>query len=180
MNVMDHLKALSTEAIKNYCEDNCVDAAVAMTHMEGDFNLSNVLRSTNFFGIREAFYIGGTKSYDRRGCVGVQNYTPITFCKTVEQFWEMVVNRGYTPIAIENNIDYKCQSIFDFTWPSKPIILVGEERTGIPNEILDRCDYIVTIPSFGSVRSLNAASAAAIAISFFRRQLEHKTDRVGH
>jgi tRNA G18 (ribose-2'-O)-methylase SpoU len=177
---MDHLKSLSTEAIRNYCADNCVDAAVAMTHIEGDFNLSNVLRSTNFFGIREAFYIGGSKGYDRRGCVGVQNYTPINFCKTVDEFWNVIDNKDYVTVAIENNINYECKNIFDFTWPIKPIIIIGEEKEGIPFEILNRCDNIVTIPSFGSVRSLNAASAAAIAISFFRRQLEHKTDGFGH
>ena len=177
---MDHLKELSVEAILNYCVDNCVDAAVAMTHLEGDFNLSNVLRSTNFFGIREAFYVGGSKGYDRRGCVGVQNYTPITFCRTIEEFWEMVKIKGYTAVAVENNVNYECKNIFDFTWPIKPIILIGEERIGIPVEILDRCNDIVTIPSFGSVRSLNAASAAAIAISLFRRQLEHKSGRSGY
>lgn len=174
MNVMDHLKNLSVDAIKNYCAERCVDAAVAMTHIEGDFNLGNVFRSTNFFGIREAYYIGGGKQYDRRSCVGVQNYTPINFCKTYEDFWKMVELRGYTPVAIENNVNYNCKNLFNYTWPVKPIIIFGEERTGVPTEILNRCVDIVSIPAFGSVRSLNVASAASLAIGMFRRQLEVK------
>jgi tRNA G18 (ribose-2'-O)-methylase SpoU len=174
MNVMDHLKHLSTQAIKNYCAETCVDAAVAMTHIEGDFNLGNVFRSTNFFGIREAYYIGGGKQYDRRSCVGVQNYTPITFCKTYDDFWNMVGERGYTPVAIENNVNYDCKNLFNYVWPEKPVIIFGEERIGVPPEILDKCRDVVSIPGFGSVRSLNVASAASLAIGMYRRHLESK------
>jgi len=171
MNVMDHLKNMSVEAIKNYCAENCVDAAVAVTHSENDFNMSNVFRSVNFFGLREAYYINGSKRFDRRGCVGVQNYTPITYCKTEDDFWPIVVEKGYTPVAIENNVNYNCLNAFDYVWPVNPIIIIGEEQEGIPTSILDRCNDIISIPSYGSVRSLNAASAAAIAISLFRAQL---------
>jgi len=171
MNVRDHLKDLSVDAIKNYCSENCIDAAVAMMHTEGDFNLSNVFRTTNFFGIREAYYIAGQKQWDRRGAVGVHHYTPVNYCKTVENFWEIITEKGYTPVAIENNIDFDCQNIFDYTWPKKPVIILGEERTGIPNEVLVKCKSVITIPSYGSVRSLNVGSAAAIAIALYRNQI---------
>jgi len=171
MNVRDHLKNLSVDAIKNYCSENCIDASVAMMHTEGDFNLSNVFRTTNFFGIREAYYIDGKKNWDRRGAVGVQHYTPINYCRTIDDFWVKVKEKGYTPVAIENNINFNCQNIFTYTWPEKPVIILGEEMSGIPTEVLVDCKDVVTIPSFGSVRSLNVASAAAIAIALCRNQL---------
>ena len=171
MNVRDHLKDLSVDAIKNYCSENCVDAAVAMMHTEGDFNLSNVFRTTNFFGIREAYYIAGQKQWDRRGAVGVHHYTPVNYCKTVEDFWAIITEKGYTPVAIENNTNFDCQNIFTYTWPEKPVIILGEEQTGIPTGVLTNCKSVVTIPAFGSVRSLNVGSAAAIAIALYRNQI---------
>ena len=171
MNVRDHLKNLEIDAIKNYCSENCIDAAIAMMHTEGDFNLSNVFRSTNFFGLREAYYVGGKKHWDRRGSVGTHHYTPISYCENEEIFWEIVEKKGYIPIAVENNIEFECKNIFNYVWPLNPIIIFGEEMTGIPTSVLKRCRDIVTIPSFGSVRSLNVGSAAAVAISMFRRQI---------
>lgn len=167
MNVRDELKALEVEAIKAYCAENCINAAVAMTHIHGDFNLSNVLRSANFFGFKEAFYIGGRKSWDRRGAVGVHHYTPLTHCDTADKFFELI--RGfYVPIALENNVKYDMKNMFTFDWPVNPVIIVGEEQAGLSDEVLSRCEAVVTIPAFGSVRSLNVGTAAGIAMGAFR------------
>jgi tRNA G18 (ribose-2'-O)-methylase SpoU len=170
MNVLDHLKSESVEAIKNYCAENCINAAVAMTHVHGDFNLSTVLRNANFFGFKEAFYIEGKKSYDKRAAVGTYNYTPMTYCQTQEDFWGKIQGK-YTPIALENNVNYRIENIFDYVWPENPIIVVGEEQAGLTNDILDKCAGIVSIPAFGSVRSINVGTAAGIAMSLIRRQL---------
>lgn len=168
MNVRDELKSLEVEAIKNYCAANCVNAAIAMTHIHGDFNLSNVLRNANFFGFKEAFYIGGTKSWDKRGAVGVQHYTPMSFCKTLEDFWAAIEGR-YVPVALENNVNFNLKNLFDYDWPANPVIIVGEEQAGLSNEVLTKCQDVVTIPTFGgSVRSLNVGTAAGIAMGLYR------------
>lgn len=170
-NVRDHLKNLEVEAIKNYCAENCINAAVAMTHISGDFNLSNVLRSANFFGFKEAFYIEGSKKWDKRGAVGTHNYTPLNFCRTIDDFWAAIEGK-YVPIALENNVDFEMQNLFTFKWPKNPILICGEEMLGIDKNILTKCQTIVTIPSYGSVRSLNVATAAGIAMGLVREQIK--------
>lgn len=167
MNVRDELKTLEVQAIKDYCAANYINAAVAMTHIHGDFNLSNVLRNANFFGFREAFYIGGSKQWDRRGAVGVHHYTPMAHCKTVEDFFNLIKDK-YVPVALENNVKYPTKNLFDFDWPKNPVIIVGEEQAGLSDEVLSQCGSIVTIPAFGSVRSLNVGTAASIAMAAFR------------
>jgi len=103
MNVHDYLKSLSPEEIKeNYC-DHSHNAAFAMTHLSGDFNLGNVIRSANFFGFKEAIYVGGSKSYDRRSTVGTHHYIPISFIRTEEEFIS-TINGKYSLVCIENNI----------------------------------------------------------------------------
>lgn len=170
-NVMEHLKDLADDAIANYCAEKCINAAVAMTHISSDFNLSNVLRNANFFGFKEVFYIGGSRQWDRRGAVGVQNYTPIEYCKTESDFWSRIDGK-YVPIALENNVNFKMESIYDFVWPENPVIIVGEEQLGLNNDVLTKCQSIVTIPAFGSVRSINVGTAAGIAMSMVRRQIK--------
>lgn len=57
----------------------------------------------------------------------------------------------------------------EFSWDTKkkPLIVLGEEGTGIPKEVLDLCDFQIEIEQFGSVPSVNAAVAASIAMNDF-------------
>lgn len=169
-NVRDHLRDLEVEAIKNYCAENCVNAAVAMTHTSGDFNLSNVLRTANFFGFKEAYYIGGSKKWDKRGAVGTHHYTPLIYCPTIEDFWSEIEGK-YTPIALENNVKFPMFNLFEYKFPKNPVLICGEEQQGIEENILTKCQSIVTIPSYGSVRSMNVATAAGIAMGLIRQQM---------
>lgn len=175
-NVRDHLKELTVEAIKNYCAASTMPAAIAMTHIEGDFNLSNVLRSANFFGFRDMFYIGGGRQWDKRGAVGTHHYTPITYIPTIEEFFKIIDGR-YIPIALENNVQFPMQNLFDYRWPDSPVIIVGEEQLGLSNDVLTKCQTIVTIPSHGSVRSLNVSTAAGTAMGLVRSQYENNKQR---
>jgi tRNA G18 (ribose-2'-O)-methylase SpoU len=82
----------------------------------------------------------------------------------------------YFPIAVDNNVNYQTIPINKVDWsdhfdiyinPPPPLFIFGEEGCGIPKSILDHCNHhgmIVEIPQFGSVRSLNVASAASIVM----------------
>jgi len=160
---------MEVEAICGDYAYKSVPAAVAMTHVSGDFNLGSVLRNANFFGFREAFYIGGSKRWDKRAAVGTYHYTPLTHFKTIQEFFTYIQNR-YTPIALENNIKFKSENLFEFKWPNSPCLIVGEETLGLPDEVLTKCQNIVTIPAYGTVRSINVSTAAGIAMADFRNK----------
>ena len=50
--------------------------------------------------------------------------------------------------------------------------MVGRESAGVPDEIHNEVDEVVTIPISKSSRSLNVSTAAAIALSEAKRQLK--------
>ena len=60
----------------------------------------------------------------------------------------------------------------DFTFQSDDYLMVGRESAGVPNEIHDQVDEVVSIPISKSSRSLNVSTAAAIALSEAVRQLK--------
>jgi tRNA G18 (ribose-2'-O)-methylase SpoU len=65
----------------------------------------------------------------------------------------------------ENSKPYYDPTLYDF-----PLCLVvGNEITGVSQEILDLCDYSIEIPQFGIKQSLNVAVAYGIAIFELRR-----------
>ena len=177
MNVHDHLKTLPVEEIKETYTTNCITAAVGMTHVSGDFNLGNVVRSANFFGFKEVFYVGGKKGYDRRSTVGTHNYIPTHFIKTEDDFLKEIEGK-YSLVCVENNIpkySWKTISIYDKEAFGElihpPLFLFGEEQLGISEHLFDACGYVLTIPSFGTVRSMNVGSCAAIVMAMYRQSI---------
>ena len=60
----------------------------------------------------------------------------------------------------------------DFTFKKDDLLMVGRESAGVPTEIHEQVDEVVTIPISKSSRSLNVSTAAAIALSEAMRQLK--------
>jgi RNA methyltransferase, TrmH family len=54
--------------------------------------------------------------------------------------------------------------------PERAIFVLGAEREGLPDEVLDAADATATIPQAGSAESLNVAAAGAIALYEWRRR----------
>lgn len=176
MNVIDSLKNLAIPDIANYCSRNSIPASVGMINIGGDFNLSTMVRNANFFGFSSVHYVG-KKKWDKRGSVGTHHYTPIYHHKDEESFLLQLNER--TIIAIENNIpEYSDKTInlfnFDFCDSKQPIFVFGEENKGLSNMILDRANVILTIPNYGSVRSLNVGTASGIVMGLYRNFAENR------
>jgi tRNA G18 (ribose-2'-O)-methylase SpoU len=178
MNVLDSFKNKTVDEIRNICKSSVIDAGVAMTHVTGDFNLSTLVRNANFFGFKEVIYVGGRKQWDRRGTVGTHHYTDLKHIKTEEEFIKYVKDIGYTLVAVENNIpkyNHKTVSIFNqwvFSDVDKPMFVFGEEKLGLSDFILDNAEMVITIPEYGSVRSLNVGTTSGILMSFYRKKHE--------
>lgn len=64
------------------------------------------------------------------------------------------------------------QSPYDFAFAADDILLFGKESAGVPAEVAARCDAILRIPIRADVRSLNLATAAALALGEALRQTE--------
>lgn len=172
-NVHDFLKELSVADIKNYCQRKTIPHAIAMMHINGDFNLGTVVRNANFFGFEKVYYIGGGRQFDRRSTVGTHNYTPMEYLPTIEDFFS-AINGVYSPVAVENNIAYQCHPYYSYKYAERTVLIFGEEQLGLSDSMLTKCNCIVTIPSDGSVRSLNVGTASGILTAHLRMLHETK------
>lgn len=162
MNVLDDLKSLSVEEIKELNLSNSIPAAIAMHNVYGNLNLGSIIRTANFLGFREVLYFGRRK-WDKRGAVGTYHYTQVQYFENENDFLSTIHDREYNLVALENNVPHT-SDLQKFIWPKNPCILVGEENSGLPENILADVYGCVEIPGRGSVRSLNVSTAAAIAM----------------
>lgn len=78
-------------------------------------------------------------------------------------------SEGWRIVAIET-VD-GAPSIFDADLAEPCLVVLGHEVLGVSPEILDQADEIVQIPTMGSKRSLNVATAfGVVAYEFYRRR----------
>jgi 23S rRNA (guanosine2251-2'-O)-methyltransferase len=52
------------------------------------------------------------------------------------------------------------------------MLVVGNEREGLPRSLLDRCDSVIAVPMAGFVPSYNVQAALSIVAAERLRQLE--------
>lgn len=185
-NVIDQFKGMSEDIIRGEQEKRrtkMVSIALNMTH---DFNKGSVLRNHAAFAGGNFIFLNkpnnqnvgspeGTKSWDKRGAVGVQNYVGDTIKHRSFHLWEELFAElradGYKIYAVDNTAGYNPQPIYSTVMPEKSVFVYGEEGPGIPDEILDACDEMIYIPQQGvTPRSVNVAVAAGIVMYEYMRQ----------
>jgi tRNA (cytidine/uridine-2'-O-)-methyltransferase len=63
----------------------------------------------------------------------------------------------------------------DFRYQASDILLFGRETAGVTDEVVAAADARLVIPIRPSLRSLNVAMAAAVAIGEALRQTKHQS-----
>ena len=76
--------------------------------------------------------------------------------------------KGYKLLGVEQTA--KSQMLQKYKFPDKCVLLLGEEKTGIPIKYLRLLDDCVEIPQLGIVRSLNVHVSAAICLWEYTKQ----------
>jgi tRNA G18 (ribose-2'-O)-methylase SpoU len=173
--IKDCYKGWINELIANDIATKAYPYAILMTQLTHDFNIGSLIRSANGFGAEKVFYIGKNKKYDRRGAVGSYKYMNVIYLDSMENL--LVLKNEYSFIALENLEDSITISNFSWKTAKKPLILIGEECNGLSQDILNLCDYTVSIPMAGSIRSFNAAVAGSIAMYDLTTKLFNKESK---
>jgi tRNA G18 (ribose-2'-O)-methylase SpoU len=53
------------------------------------------------------------------------------------------------------------------------MFVFGEEKSGLSDYILDNAETVITIPAYGSVRSLNVGTTSGIVMGFYRNYIDN-------
>lgn len=181
-NVRDEFKNLSIEEIRQYQPKN--GFAVCLINILGDLNVGTIIRSAVLFGA-DKVYLAGRRKWDRRSCVGAQNYIDIemidSFDESIDDMiqYDMIHNvlkkDGWEIVCAETGgksiQKYMIDRQFAFV-KTKPCFVFGSEGFGIPQSFLDKSDHIVMVDQPGVMRSLNVASAASIFMYEFSKNVK--------
>ena len=133
-------------------------------------NLGAILRSCYVFDVA-GIIIGKHNQVPLNATVakasaGAINYVPVCLVNNLNQAISRLKEEGYWIVSTDGSGTSNYQDIkYDF----KVVLVIGSEGMGVSKLVLKNSDYIVKIPQYGHVNSLNASVAAGILLSEIRR-----------
>lgn len=148
--------------------------SILMDDIETPRNAGTIFRLADTLGVEGLVLCGKTPSMEHRlvgrTARGADRHVPSTYIEKATEAIEDFKNRGYTIVALEitnQSVDVKT---VDFTKLEKILLIAGSESKGISQEVLDRVDVAVHIPTAGYCLSMNVAMSVAIAVYEISRQ----------
>jgi tRNA G18 (ribose-2'-O)-methylase SpoU len=166
-NLINPYKNLSDTIIKGDLNKRRFNFSVLLQNISHDFNKASVIRNNNAFTGQEII-IFGNKLDDIRGCCGAHKYENIKHVREISQL-DGVFEEFDVIIGIDNIDGAKPIQSYTFQHNLKTLFVFGEEEIGLCGELLKKCDDILYIPQYGSVRSINVACASAIVMYEYTR-----------
>ncbi len=123
------------------------------------YNMASAMRTAYNFNV-DAIHVVG-KRYKRLcpDTVNTQKHIPVYYFATWDEYWQSRPSVGLN-VAIEIVEGSKC--LWDFEHPEKATYFFGPEDGSLPEEVLKRCQYKVSIPTN---RCLNLAVAFGIVMN---------------
>ena len=139
---------------------------VMLDGIEDPHNLGAILRSADVFeasGVilpkHNSVSLNATVAKTSAGAI---NYVPVAVVNNLNQAIKTLKDEGYWIVATDGSAQISYSSIkYDFP----TVVVIGSEGKGVSSLVLKNSDYIVKIPQYGHVNSLNASVAAGILLA---------------
>lgn len=141
---------------------------VILENIRSAYNVGSVFRTADAFLIESVFITGYTAHPPHKEiaktALGAQDSVDWTYFKTTRAAVEHLKKDQYKVYAVEQVTDsISLEKITDLSFDKMAFIL-GNEVSGVEQEIISLCDGSVEIPQFGMKHSLNISVAAGIVL----------------
>lgn len=153
-------------------QENTKENIVILNDIRSVENVGAIFRTADAAGINKIYLCGYTPTpLDRFGrkrsdiaksALGAEEFVAWEQKKSITPLIAKLKKDGFQIIAIEQDeksIDYKKVKL-----QNKNAFVLGTEVTGIPKNILNKCDVVAEIPMKGKKESLNVSVALGVAL----------------
>lgn len=145
---------------------------VILNSIRSSYNVGSIFRTSDGAMIEKLFLCGYTphppKKEVLKTALGSQESVQWEYVKDAKEVVLSLKEKGIKICALElaeTSIPH-----YNLTKQDFPLaLLVGNEITGVSQELLDLCDCAIEIPQYGIKQSLNVAVAYGIAVFEMRR-----------
>jgi tRNA G18 (ribose-2'-O)-methylase SpoU len=135
--------------------------------MRSNINLSRIARAAGCCGLTRMICCG-TAKLDRKIARDAADTIDIECHRTLAPILEKLRNEGYRLVGLEQTSNSK--DLHHYAFERRTALIVGNERTGLTEEILALLDHVVEIPVWGLPYSYNVATATTMCLYEYCKQ----------
>jgi tRNA G18 (ribose-2'-O)-methylase SpoU len=162
-NVVDRYRYWTLDAIVADLDTRRHGFHVAIENWQHDFNIGTIVRTANAFLAAEV-HIVGNRRWNKRGAMVTDRYQHVRHHADAASLASYLHGLS-TPVRLLgiDNLPGS-EHLETMELPRDVCFLFGQEGPGLSEQAREVCDGTFSIAQFGSTRSINASSAAAIAM----------------
>ncbi|MBL8957083.1 MAG: RNA methyltransferase [Myxococcaceae bacterium] len=137
---------------------------IVLDQLEDAFNMAAVLRTSEAFGVQDVHVVENPDAPFKpnatvtQGCdkwLDVHHYADFADCRAALKGFRVLASA-----AREG-----AQSLAEISFDEPVALVLGNERKGVRQEVIDQCDGYFWIPMVGFSQSLNISAAASACIT---------------
>ena len=140
---------------------------IVLDNVRSALNVGSVFRTADAFLIENIILCGITAQPPnkdiRKAALGATDSVNWEYSKNTMDAVNELIEKDYYIVAIEQAENSTLLNEFEL--PKKPIaIIMGNEVSGVAQEVVDACNEVIEIPQFGTKHSLNISVTTGVVI----------------
>lgn len=140
---------------------------VACAPMRSNVNISAIARTASACAIEKLILTGNASLHSKIARDGVTELD-ISVHRTLKPILQKLKKDNYRLVGLEqttNSISMHC-----YQFQRRTALVIGNERTGLTEDILEILDDVVEIPIYGLPHSFNVATATSMSLYEYCKQ----------
>jgi len=162
MNQFEHLRHKQGSALSRPRQ-----LIVACAPMRSNVNISSLARTASACAVERLVLTGNASLISKIARDGAEELE-VSIHRSLAPVLQKLRSDGYRLVGLEQTTN--STSIHSYNFSRRTVLVVGNERTGLTQEILELTNDVVEIPVHGLPHSFNAATAASMALYEYCRQ----------
>ncbi len=143
------------------------ELVVACAPLRSNINLSRIVRVASCSGVTRVIACGTAKVIGKIARDGADTIE-IEVHRTLSPVLKQLKAEGYHLVGLEQTSS--SQDLHAFQFDRRTALVVGNERSGLTDDLLEQLDAVVEIPVWGLPYSYNVATATTMALYEYCRQ----------
>lgn len=135
--------------------------------LRSNVNLSRMVRLAGCSAISQVIHCGPCK-IDREIARDAIDYVKVSSPRSLAPTLDKLREQGYRCVGLEQTTH--SQSLYNYQFVRRTALVIGSEREGLSQDVLDRLDDVVEIPVYGQPASYNVVTATTMAVYEYCRQ----------
>ena len=135
---------------------------ILLDDIEDPHNLGAIIRTANLAGAHGVIIpkhrASGLTATVAKTSAGALNYTPVAKVTNISKTIEELKKEGMWFVCA----DMGGTTMYDLDLKGSIGLVIGSEGKGVSRLVIEKCDFVASIPMFGDIDSLNASVATGV------------------